>query len=298
MRYNTELQEMTYCMPISNEDFLALTKFEGVGVQQLFIDDCTELYKYLEKIKCVSQVDYNGHYGAAIHFKLDASEDAIDQKIMLQCVDQVVANFVDDARRVMTFFADRDHGNRSYELLYTDDDFVILATDNEDEIYIGHDAGYVLLSGKKKFSNIINKIRLDINERSIFEDEGGYLPKTPSRSIEEVKKWVSKHVKLPDENHLPTVSLGNNPLIKAIPNGGRPVFADDGVVFCDCQNRGFSVTVTYDDTTGTAYFTDGAKDQIVEKIKVAKSGAAARQKFVAKTLENYGSNYVPSDFRM
>ena len=298
MRYSVENTQKSFAASVPTEDFIALTRFEGGGAFRNFTPDCVSLCTYLEKLPHISRVEYNGHFGSYIYFNMDVDEDQVDEKHCLAFVDKTIGNFLDDARRLTKYFpniaadgsADRD---QQYEFLYTDDDFVILGTGKEDEVYLGSPSGTVLISGKNDVEEVLDIVLSDIEKRSFIEgdkdaeEQDYWLPKTPSRGLVSVRAWASKYIELPDENLLKTVPMDGHELSTFIPKNGRAVFVSPDFVFCDHEKGDLSLSFHYEDGTGATYFTDGARDQMVEFIKKAQNDSEARSNFISYLTGRY-----------
>lgn len=65
----------SYRLDITNAQMLALLDSEGFGIPA---PKGGTLFDKLDKMPGVSDIEYNGHFGAAVYFTIDADDDSAD----------------------------------------------------------------------------------------------------------------------------------------------------------------------------------------------------------------------------
>lgn len=285
MRYHAESLRRDYTFDVPVEELLSLLNVESY---KCALSDHTSLASFLDQIPGISDAKYDGHFGPHVFASVDTEEEGWEHRV--DTVDQLIGYFMDDACRLERYFPSLFDGTytkrqpnrveRKLSMIYSDEDFVILQAEGEDLVLVGHADGVVDL---KSADFVLDTIHGDVEERRFLEEDNKWLPKTPSRELADVRKWVSSFVTLPASSALPTVYVEEHDLAPHIPDGSRPVWANPYYVVCDHETSGLSVTYKTHDSTGTTWYIDGAREQIIDLIKEAKRGSAFK---LAKFLDN------------
>ncbi|MCV9965082.1 hypothetical protein OIU34_24600 [Pararhizobium sp. BT-229] len=279
MRYNAQSLRRDYTFDVTNEELLALMKVEDMSCQ---LDEHTSLVTYLNKLPGISRIEYDGHFGPHVFASVDTDEDEWEWRV--EMLDRAIGWFMDDARRLCRFFPTVVEGDYETEtgldMVYSDEDFVILKAD-KGTVLVGHAGGIKKL---KKADFVLETITADVDERRHLEDENIWLPVNPSRELAEVRKWVASFVTLPEVSELPTVSVESRWLSLHMPQDSRPVWANDDFIVAD-KNGSLSVTFKTRDSTGTKFYIEAARDQIMSMVRDANANASSGYR-LAKYLEN------------
>lgn len=285
MRYNAQSLRRDYTFDVTNEELLSLMKVEGFNCQ---LRDHTSLVAYLEKLPGISRVEYDGHFGAHVFASVDTDEDEWEWRV--EMVDRAIGWFMDDARRLSKYFPSVVSGDyetdHDLDMIYSDEDFVILGVTGANTVLVGHAGGVTEL---QKADIVIELVAHDMEERRHLEDENIWLPDNPSRELPDVRQWVASFVKLPEMSELPTVSVESRWLSLHIPSDSRPIWANDDFIVAD-KNGTLSVTFKTSDSTGTKLYLDAARVQIMSMVREANANASSGYR-----LTKYLENQVGSD---
>lgn len=277
MRYHAQSLRRDFAFDVTNEEFSSLERVEGLNCQ---LEDHTSLVAYLSKLPGISGVEYDGHFGPHVFASIETEEEGWEWRI--EMLDRAIGWFMDDARRLCRYFptvVSGDCETDGLDMIYSDEDFVILKADAS-TVLVGHDGGIKKL---KKADFVLDTINVDVEERRHLKDENIWLPVNPSRELADVRQWVSSFVKLPEVADLPSVSVESRWLSLHIPQDSRPVWANDDFIAAD-KNGSLSVTFKTRDSTGTKYYVEAARDQIMSMIREANANSSSAVK-LAKYLE-------------
>ncbi|MCZ7861288.1 hypothetical protein O9X98_07680 [Agrobacterium salinitolerans] len=278
MRYHAQSLRRDFTFDVTNAELLALMSVEGLNCQ---LEDHTSLVTYLDKLPGISKIEYDGHFGPHVFASVDTDEDEWEWRV--EMVDRAIGWFMDDARRLCRYFPTVVSGDYDTEvglgMVYSDEDFVILEAE-EGTVLIGYEGGIKKL---EKADFVLDTITADVEERRHLQDENIWLPVNPSRELPDVRKWVSSFVKLPEASEVPTVSVESRWLSLHMPQDSRPVWANDDFIVAD-KNGSLSVTFKTQDSTGTKYYLEAARDQIMSMIREANANSSNAYK-LAKYLE-------------
>jgi hypothetical protein len=284
MRYHAQSLRRDFTFDVTNEELLALMRVEGMNCQ---LEDHTSLVAYLEKLPGISRVEYDGHFGPHIFASVDTDEEEWEWRV--EMLDRAIGWFMDDARRMSRYFPTVVSGDyeteTSLDMVYSDEDFVVLKA-AKGTVLVGYEGGIKQL---KKADFVLDTITADVEERRHVEEDNLWLPVNPSRGLPDVRKWVASFVKLPDVSELPTVSVENRWLSLHMPQDSRAVWANDDFIVAD---KGGSLSVTFKtrDSTGTKYYIEAARDQIMSMIREANANS-----FNATTLAKHLERQVGDD---
>lgn len=278
MRYHAQSLRRDFTFDVTNAELLALMSVEGLNCQ---LEDHTSLVTYLDKLPGISKIEYDGHFGPHVFASVDTDEDEWEWRV--EMVDRAIGWFMDDARRLCRYFPTVVSGDYDTEvglgMVYSDEDFVILEA-GKGTVLIGYEGGIKKL---EKADFVLDTITADVEERRHLRDENIWLPVNPSRELPDVRKWVSSFVKLPEASEVPTVSVESRWLSLHVPQDSRPVWANDDFIVAD-KNGSLSVTFKTQDSTGTKYYLEAARDQIMSMIREANANSSSAYK-LAKYLE-------------
>ncbi|MDW9479034.1 hypothetical protein GOB57_10200 [Sinorhizobium meliloti] len=270
MRYHAESLRRDYTFKVDAKELDALLAVEGLVCQ---LKDHTSLVTFLEKLPGISRVEYDGHFGPHVFASVDTDEEGWEYRV--EMLDRAIGWFMDDARRLRKYFPTVVEGTfdegSELDMIYSDEDFVILKTGGQNTVLVGYEGGV------REFRNadfVIEAIGVDTHERRHLEDENTWLPVNPSRELADVRKWVASFVDLLDVSQLPTVSVEERWLSLHIPQESRPVWANDDFIVCD-KDEALSVTFKTSDATGTKYYVEAARDQIMSMIRESHANAAS-----------------------
>jgi hypothetical protein len=269
MRYHAESLRRDFTFDVTKEELLALQRVEGLNCQ---LEDHTSLVSYLDKLPGISRVEYDGHFGPHVFASVDTDEDEWEWRV--EMVDRAIGWFMDDARRLCKYFptvVEGDYEDDGLDMVYSDEDFVIIETAKKGVVLVGHAGGIKKL---KKGDFVLEVIAADAEERRHLEDENIWLPVNPSRGLAEVHKWVASFVALPKVAEVPTVSVASRWLSLHIPEGSRAIWANDDFIVAD-KNETLSLTFKTQDATGTKLFVEAAREQIIGLIRESNANLAA-----------------------
>jgi hypothetical protein len=280
MRYHAESFRRDYGFNVTDEELLSLLAVEGLNCQ---LKDHTALSTYLDTLPGISGSEYDGHYGGRVYASVSTEEGDGEWEWRLGMVDRAIGYFMDDARRLVKYFpsvvsGDYDTDN-DLSMIYSDENFVLLK-DGDGTVLVGHADGIKRLQSA---DFILDTVSVDVHERRHLEDENIWLPVNPSRELADVRKWVASFVDLPTVSELPTISVESRWLSMHVPSDSRPIWANDDFILSE-KGENLAATFKTRDSTGTKYYIDAARDQLMEMVREANANSVSGSR-LAKYLE-------------
>lgn len=291
MPYPATVTRQDMCFEIPSEEFLNLLHFEGADWRQF---ELPTLSTILDRIDGVANADYNGHFGSYVYaqFELDENNE-VPQLVEFQ---ERLEEFFTDVRRTADLmpallaagksgvgeYAQFDEKGNTVKrkLLYSDEQFMISDSMHEHSIAVFYkEGGLPKMKEIHRVSGILDLIHADRQERSF--DRHSRKEITLSRDIPKVRMRVAKHLNLPDLPKMvpaPTpVDISSHFLKGELPSGAVPIYSQPLFIIADSgKDMGVSITFKSDGEVGTKWYTDGAREQIIQNVGEVDRSAVER----------------------
>jgi hypothetical protein len=285
------------------EDFKLILNEESIMFYREFeFPDLTEM---LGGIDDVGDVEYNGHFGSAIYATFDLDDDG--EKPQLEVFVEKIETFIEDLRRVDRFMPDllafprhqiekyqqedADGEARLRKLIYSHPDFVLSDHVDDDVVTVFH-----LKNGEPAMTDvnapaIRDALFADLDVRSFNPHKRKVV--NLSRDLSEVDAVILPHILSPAKmkrvratSAVPvpkeTADFSSHFLFADLPARAVPMHAAAKWIVADSGPEiGTSITFRTDGEAGHKYFTDGARQQLLD---LAQGNPAGLDKWIRMAL--------------
>ncbi|WP_327211283.1 hypothetical protein [Rhizobium leguminosarum] len=267
------------------EDFNLVLKQEAISFYREF--ELPNLTGMLGGIDDVGDVEYDGHFGSAVHATFDLDDDG--EKPQLDAFVEKIETFIEDLRRVDRFMPDlfeyprheidkyqemEDGKVRRRNLIYSHPDFVLCDSVDDDVVTVFH-----LRNGEPAMTDvnapaIRDALFADLDMRSF--DPHKRKAVNLSRDLPEVDAVILPHIVSPVKMKRIRATSGapaqkeatdfsSHFLFDDLPAGAVPLHAAAKWIVADSGPEiGTSITFRTDGEAGHKYFTEGARQQLLD----------------------------------